>query len=84
VTTRATPVAQLSSNAAIVAAVAAGLGPAVLSNHAVRGALMDGRVLAVPVEGGPIERELRAVWMGQDPRGVAGRLVDVAASTQTS
>lgn len=84
VSTRATPVAQLSSNAAIVAAVAAGLGPAVLSNHAVRGALMDGRVLAVPVEGGQIERELRAVWMGAPPRGVAGRLVDVAASTQTS
>ena len=31
-----------------------------------------------------IERELRAVWMGAPPRGVAGRLVDVAASTQTS
>jgi len=42
-------------------------------------------VLAVPVAGGPIERELRAVWMGgPSPRGVAGRLVDVAASTQAS
>ena len=46
--------------------MAAGLGPAVLSNHAVRGALMDGRVLAVPVEGGPIERADVPEWLDYD------------------
>lgn len=61
---RAAPLAELTSNSAIVAGVAAGLGPAVLSIHAVRGALADGRVLAVPVVGGSIARDLRALWIG--------------------
>ncbi len=80
---RIAPMAELTSNAAIVAAVAAGMGPAVLSIHAVRGALVDGRVLGVPVVGGPIERELRAMWIGgpTPPPAVAG-LVEIASAAQ--
>lgn len=85
VTRRAGPVAEMSSNSAIVAGVAAGLGAAVLSSHAVRGALADGRVLAVPVLGGAIERELRAVWIGgARPPGTADRLIEIALSASSS
>ena len=61
---RRAPLVELPSNAAIVAAVAAGLGPAVLSIHAVRTSLAAGHLLAVPIVGGAIERDLHAVWIG--------------------
>lgn len=75
-TVRVPPLVELPSNAAIVAAVAAGLGPAVLSIHAVRGALAAGQVLAVPIVGGGIERDLHAVWVGPtSPTGAAALLL---------
>lgn len=76
---RAEPVAELNSNAAIINSVTAGLGPAVLSELAVSPALRDGRLLRVPVAGGEIDRELRAVWYGvQEPVGTAGALLRIA------
>lgn len=59
---RARPAAELDSNAAIVAAVAAGVGPAVLSRLAVSRAIEAGEV-AEAVWGGPeLARPLLAVW----------------------
>lgn len=79
---RARPIAELTSNAAIVASVAAGLGPAALSGHAVRGALRDGLLLAVPATGGDIGRELHAVWRGASgPVGASARLVALAETS---
>ncbi|MCG2623123.1 LysR family transcriptional regulator [Arthrobacter sp. I2-34] len=79
---RPRPVAELNSNSAICQSVMAGLGPAVLSNLAVQGALRDGRMLQVPVSGGRLERELRGIWFGSHrPAGDAGRLLDIALQT---
>ncbi|GAA3692448.1 LysR family transcriptional regulator [Arthrobacter ginkgonis] len=76
---RARPVAELNSNSAICQSVIAGLGPAVLSNLAVQGALRDGRLLQVPVAGGTLGRDLRAIWFGgHRPAGAAGHLLDIA------
>ncbi|WP_091697629.1 LysR family transcriptional regulator [Micrococcus terreus] len=78
-TVRAEPVAELNGNAAILNSVAAGLGPAVLSELAVRQVLQDGRLLRVPVAGGELGRELRAVWYGvREPIGLAGDLLRIA------
>lgn len=76
---RAAPVAELNSNGTILASVAAGLGPAVLSELAVREAVERGRVVSVPVAGAPLGRELRAVWYGvREPPGAAGDLLRIA------
>ncbi len=78
-TVRARPIAELNSNAAICSSVIAGLGPAVLSNLAVQGALRAGRLLQVPLPTTKLERELRGIWFGgQRPVGAAGRLLDIA------
>ncbi|MCQ2002231.1 LysR family transcriptional regulator [Arthrobacter zhaoxinii] len=74
------PAQVLSSNAAVRVAVAAGAGPAVLSELVVRDQLASGELLQVPFEGEGITRPLTAVWSG--PRrltGVAAELVAVAA-----
>ncbi len=76
---RAAPLLELGSSAAIATAVAAGLGPAVLSALAVDGALATGSVAAVQVDGLEVIRELRAVW--RPPRkltGPAAALVRIA------
>mgnify|MGYP000244393114 FL=1 len=79
---RARPIAELNSNSAICFSVMAGLGPAVLSNLAVQGALRAGRLLQVPVVGRPLERDLRCIWFGgRRPVGPAGRLLDIALKT---
>lgn len=75
------PAQVLSSNAAVRVAVAAGVGPAVLSALALRDHLAQGYLLRVPFEGRGITRPLTAVWSG--PRrltGLAEELVAVAAA----
>lgn len=61
---RAGPLMELNSNAAICQSAVMGLGPAVLSVLAVEGAVRSGRLVEVPVAGGPLEREFKAVWSG--------------------
>lgn len=81
-TERARPIAELNSNSAICLSVMAGLGPAVLSNLTVQGALRAGRLLQVPVTGPRLERDLRCIWFGvRRPVGAAGRLLDIALKT---
>lgn len=53
---------ELGSNTAVRMAVAAGAGPAVLSELAVRAAVAAGELCAVAVEGLRVERRLRAIW----------------------
>lgn len=77
--TRAAPLLELGSSAAITTAVAGGVGPAVLSTLAVDGAVRAGTVRIVDVPGLQVERDLRAVW--QPPAqlsGPAGDLVRIA------
>jgi DNA-binding transcriptional LysR family regulator len=67
----------LSSTAAVKAAVAAGAGPAVLSELAVAEELASHRLARVPVAGVNLRRSLRAVWSGGDhpPMGAARDLL---------
>lgn len=55
---------ELSTSAAVRAAVLAGAGPAVISRLAVVDDLRDGRLRQIPVAGVDLRRELRAVWTG--------------------
>ena len=73
----AAPVLELSSTAAVRAAVAAGAGPAVLGAHAVRDDLATGRLVAITVTGLDLTRRLNAVWRdgAQPPAGPARELV---------
>ncbi len=71
---------ELSSTAAVRAAVAAGAGPAALSSLAVADDIALGRLRTVEVEGLGMERQLRAVWAGppEPPAGPARELVALA------
>ncbi|MFG2057198.1 LysR family transcriptional regulator [Micromonospora sp. NPDC048930] len=76
----ASPSLQLSSTTAIKHAVAAGSGPAVLSSLAVTAELAAGILVAVPVTGLPLRRQLRAVWAaGQQLTGPARDLHAITA-----
>lgn len=74
------PVLELSSTAAVRAAVAAGAGPAALSSHAVRDDIATGRLVPIAVTGVDLARRLHAVWTGgaQPPAGAARDLVRFA------
>lgn len=61
---QAHPVLELSSAAAVRAAVVAGAGPAVMSRLAVADDLAIGRLCTVPVPELNLSRELRAIWVG--------------------
>lgn len=61
---QATPAIELSSAAAMRAAVLAGAGPAVMSRLAVDDDLTLGRLRAVPVAELDLRRDLRAIWLG--------------------
>ena len=76
----AAPVLELSSTAAVRAAVVAGAGPAVLGAYAVRDDLLTGRLVAVTVSGLDLTRRLNAVWRdgSQPPAGPARELVERA------
>lgn len=75
------PALELSSTAAVRAAVAAGAGPAAVGAHAVRDDLATGRLVRVTVTGLDLTRQLHAVWQGGDrpPEGPARELVAWAA-----
>ena len=72
---------ELSSTAAVRAAVAAGAGPAALSAHAVRDDVASGRLVRIAVAGLDLSRRLHAVWTGgpHPPAGPARDLVQWAA-----
>jgi molybdate transport repressor ModE-like protein len=73
-------VLELSSTAAVRAAVAAGAGPAALSAHAVRDEVATGRLVPITVTGLDLTRRLHAVWTGGSelPAGPARDLVQFA------
>ena len=56
------PALELGSTVAVKSAVAAGVGPAVISRLAVEGELAMGRLVAVDLAAVAIARTLRAVW----------------------
>jgi DNA-binding transcriptional LysR family regulator len=74
---QAQPVLELSSAAAVRAAVAAGAGPAVMSRLAVADDLAIGRLRTVAVPELNLRRELRAIWVGgrAPPAGAARDLL---------
>jgi DNA-binding transcriptional LysR family regulator len=74
---QAQPALELSSAAAVRAAVAAGAGPAVMSRLAVADDLAIGRLRTVAVPELNLRRELRAVWVGgrAPPAGAARDLL---------
>jgi len=59
---RPTSAMELGTSAAVRSAIAAGVGPGVLSRLAVRDDLVLGRLVAVEVAGPPLIRPLTAVW----------------------
>jgi DNA-binding transcriptional LysR family regulator len=61
---QAHPILELSSSAAVRAAVVAGAGPAVLSRLAVADDVAAGRLRIVPVPELNLKRELKAIWIG--------------------
>lgn len=76
----ATPLLEFSSTTAVRAAVAAGAGPAVLSDLAVRDDAANRRLAVVAVRDIDLGRSLRAVWpRGQRPTGVARDLLAIAS-----
>lgn len=75
----AEPVAELGSTAAVVTAIAAGMGPGAVSRLALASALSQGQLLEVAVAGPPLRRELRAVRRrGTQPAGAVAALLAVA------
>lgn len=78
---RVPPVAELSTTTAIKAAVAAGIGPAVLSSLAVAPELAAGTLRAVAVRDLDLTRRLLAVWPeGRQLTGPAADLSSLAVS----
>ncbi|MGH9109087.1 MAG: LysR family transcriptional regulator [Acidimicrobiales bacterium] len=59
---RAEPLLELGSNEAVKCAVAAGAGPAVLSELAIHAEVATGYLVELPVAGLALTRELAAVW----------------------
>lgn len=75
------PITELNSTAAIIRAVRAGAGPAILSRLAVTEELAEGQLVRVPVRDGRLTRELRAVWTGPSRLvGAAARMLETAVS----
>ncbi|MFD5592437.1 LysR family transcriptional regulator [Streptomyces griseorubiginosus] len=74
----ARPLIELSSTTAVKAAAVGGAGPAVLSELAVGEELAMRRLVAVPVAGVSLARDLRAVWLtGHRPVGPARDLLSL-------
>jgi DNA-binding transcriptional LysR family regulator len=72
---------ELGTSAAVRSAIAAGVGPGVLSRLAVRDDLVLGRLVAVERAGPPLTRQLSAVWKPDEPLPPeAGRLLAVATA----
>jgi DNA-binding transcriptional LysR family regulator len=76
---------ELGTSAAVRSAIAAGVGPGVLSRLAVRDDLVLGRLVAVEVAGPPLTRQLTAVWRpDHDPLPPEGARLLAIASTGSS
>jgi DNA-binding transcriptional LysR family regulator len=75
----ASPVVELSTNAAVRSAIARGIAPGVLSTLAVHDDVLLGRLVAVPTQM-PLRRPLTAIWQrGKNPRtGPARDLIAIA------
>ena len=82
ITQLAPPRAELSSTASVRTAIAAGTAPGVLSSLAVADDLALGRLVAVPISGVSLRRQLSAVWHSGKlpPPGPAQDLVNIALS----
>lgn len=78
----APPALELASTAAVRAAVAAGAGPAALSEYAVRDDIASGRLTPISVAGLDLSRRLHAVWTrgATPPAGPARDLVQWAVA----
>jgi len=75
-------VSELNSTAAIIRAVRAGAGPAILSRLAAGDELADRRLVSVPVADGTPRRKLRAVWTGPATLvGSPARMLETALRT---
>lgn len=76
----APPALELASTAAVRSAVAAGAGPAALSEHAVRDDVASGHLTPINVTGLDLSRRLHAVWTtgANPPAGPARDLVQWA------
>ncbi|MFI7589042.1 LysR family transcriptional regulator [Spongisporangium articulatum] len=75
------PLLEVSTGSAVRSAVAAGAGPAVLSDLAVRDDVGSGRLVEVAVRGVDLGRDLRAVWpTAQRPTGPAQDLLAIATA----
>ena len=82
---QAPPVLELSSAAAVRAAVLAGAGPAVMSRLTVADDLAIGRLRAVTIPELNLHRRLRAIWVGArtPPAGAVRDLLSHITSTAT-
>ncbi len=78
----AAPRVELSSTAAVRTSIAAGTAPGVLSSLAIADDLALGRLVAVPVEGLTLRRQLSAIWRtgNTPPLGPAQDLVTIACA----
>ena len=75
----AQPAVELGTSAAVRSAIAAGVGPGVLSRLAVRDDLVLGRLVAIELAGPPMTRVFTAVWRYDRPLSPEGqRLLAVA------
>ncbi len=78
----AVPLLELSTSSGVRSAVAAGAGPAVLSDLAVRDDVAAGRLVQVAVRGVDLTRQLRAVWpQRQRLAGASADLLSLIAQT---
>ncbi|CAN5369505.1 LysR family transcriptional regulator [soil metagenome] len=75
------PEAELTTNAAVLASVAAGGGPAFVSRHVAERDLASGLVRQIPTQGLDLHRVLTAVWVG-GARPPAGPVRDLVAIAQ--
>lgn len=79
---RRPPVAVFDSNTAIVRAVAAGAGPALLSELAVREPVATGAVAVIDLDDRRLERPLCAIWQtGATPSRLVARILGVIRRT---
>ncbi|HEY1968742.1 MAG TPA: LysR substrate-binding domain-containing protein, partial [Pseudonocardia sp.] len=73
------PLLELDANAAMRAAVIAGVGPGALSVLSVRAEITAGQLVEIKVTGVDLRRNLRAVWaQGRQLLGAAEQLLRVA------
>lgn len=74
---------ELTTTAAVLGAVRAGSAPAFISEHAAKGEIEAGRLVAVATAGLDLRRQLTAVWVGsaRPPAGPVRDLLGIAGRT---